>query len=306
MPNNPLKSHADSRKERIDSLAATAGGGTVAGAGEIEEAPGVSLIASAWRRLRRNPVFLIGAGITLAFVVLAIVAPWVAPHDPTQGLLLDKVRTLTPEDYTRQFPMGLGSLARTLTHVMGSEWYYVQRMLDREVPPYEQWPIKDENPPAFSVIDEHWKGVAEGTRAAIRTLDETGITRAAHPARAAAPPPRHRVPPEPSSRPQARSRSGQPRHRQGGGGFAEIGQHRARQKRPHRQPTVPPPPPAQAETHPHRWTGTRQASPCPCSWRATPPKRTAARLPSPSPDTRSPILRLCTAEPISTISPAYS
>jgi peptide/nickel transport system permease protein len=95
MNRNPLKAQADRRKERIDTLAATAGGGTVTTAGEVEEAPGVSLIASAWRRLRRNPVFLIGAGITLAFVVLAIIAPWIAPHDPTDGLLLDKVRQQT-------------------------------------------------------------------------------------------------------------------------------------------------------------------------------------------------------------------
>jgi peptide/nickel transport system permease protein len=114
--NNPLKSQADRRKERIDSLAATAGGGTVTGAGEIEEAPGVSLIASAWRRLRRNPVFLIGAAITLAFVVLAIIAPLVAPHDPTEGLLLDKVRQQSnpipgPEP---GFPLGADNRGRDL------------------------------------------------------------------------------------------------------------------------------------------------------------------------------------------------
>jgi uncharacterized damage-inducible protein DinB len=90
-----------------------------------------------------------------------------------RGKVLDKVRALDDAAYTRFFPIGLGSLARTLTHIMGSEWYYVQRMLDREVPPYEQWGIKDEQPPAFSVIDEHWRGVAEGTRAAIRALDES-------------------------------------------------------------------------------------------------------------------------------------
>jgi peptide/nickel transport system permease protein len=114
--NNPLKSHADRRKERIDNLAATAGGGTVTAAGEVEETPGVSLIASAWRRLRRNPVFLVGAGITLAFIVLAIISPWIAPHDPTQGLLLDKVRTQTnpipgPEP---GFPLGADNRGRDL------------------------------------------------------------------------------------------------------------------------------------------------------------------------------------------------
>jgi peptide/nickel transport system permease protein len=113
---NPLKSQADRRKERIDSLAATADGGTVTGAGEVEEAPGVSLIASAWRRLRRNPVFLVGAAITLAFVVLAMISPWIAPHDPTQGLLLDKVRTQSnpipgPEP---GFPLGADNRGRDL------------------------------------------------------------------------------------------------------------------------------------------------------------------------------------------------
>jgi peptide/nickel transport system permease protein len=116
VPHNPLKSHADSRKERIDSLAATAGGTTVSGAGEVEETPGVSLIASAWRRLRRNPVFLIGAAITVAFVVLAIISPWIAPHDPSEGLLLDKVRQQSnpvpgPEP---GFPLGADSRGRDL------------------------------------------------------------------------------------------------------------------------------------------------------------------------------------------------
>jgi len=96
---NPM----DRRKQRIDELAASSAGprpgsGTTAAgvlvddAGTVDEAPGVSLIASAWRRLRRDPVFLVGAGITLVFVVFAIISPWIAPHDPAAGLLLDKVR----------------------------------------------------------------------------------------------------------------------------------------------------------------------------------------------------------------------
>ena len=97
MSNNPLKSHSDRRKQRIDDLAASAGdtaGGldTVTAAGTVEEAPGVSLIASAWRRLRRNPVFLVGATITLIFIILALISPWIAPHDPAAQPLLDKVR----------------------------------------------------------------------------------------------------------------------------------------------------------------------------------------------------------------------
>ena len=73
------------RRGRIDELAARA----------VGEEPGISLLRSAWQRLRHNPVFLIGAGITLAFVVLAIIAPWIAPWDPTAAPLLDKVRPQT-------------------------------------------------------------------------------------------------------------------------------------------------------------------------------------------------------------------
>jgi peptide/nickel transport system permease protein len=98
---NPM----DNRKRRIDELAASSAAprpsdrdqepGTVIvvdDAGTVDEAPGVSLIASAWRRLRRDPVFLVGAAITLVFIIFAIISPWIAPHDPAAGLLLDKVR----------------------------------------------------------------------------------------------------------------------------------------------------------------------------------------------------------------------
>lgn len=86
----------DRKKQRIDDLAATAGaprgGVIVSEAGAMDEAPGVSLLASAWSRLRRNPVFLLGLGITTLFVLLAVFSRWIAPHDPTVGYLLDKVR----------------------------------------------------------------------------------------------------------------------------------------------------------------------------------------------------------------------
>jgi peptide/nickel transport system permease protein len=75
-------SYGDRRKQRLDALAtATA-----------DEEGGVSLILSAWRRLRRNPVFLVGLAITVTFVVLAIVAPWLAPYDPAARPLLDDIR----------------------------------------------------------------------------------------------------------------------------------------------------------------------------------------------------------------------
>lgn len=122
---NPIKKFGDVRKERIDALAAAAapspavvpaGSVTVAESGTIGHEPGVSLIASAWNRLRRNPVFLLGAGITVLFLLVAIFAPWIAPKDPTVGYLLDKVRPQTnpipgPEP---GFPLGADNRGRDL------------------------------------------------------------------------------------------------------------------------------------------------------------------------------------------------
>lgn len=79
-------SYGQRRKDRIDQLAS---------AGAVDDEPGVSLIRSAWARLRRNPIFLIGAFITVAFIVLAIISPWIAPWDVTATPLLDKVRPQT-------------------------------------------------------------------------------------------------------------------------------------------------------------------------------------------------------------------
>jgi peptide/nickel transport system permease protein len=98
--------YADHRRARIDELAAHS----------LDDTPGVSLIASAWRRLRRNPVFWVGFAITVVFVVLAVISPWIAPHDPSAAPLLDKVRPQSnpvpgPEP---GFPLGADDRGRDL------------------------------------------------------------------------------------------------------------------------------------------------------------------------------------------------
>jgi len=104
------------KKERIDALAAS--GATVSDAGTVDEKPGVSLIASAWKRLRRDRIFLIGLTITIIFVLVAIFAPLIAPHDPTKPIpeLIAKVRRQTnpipgPEP---GFPLGADDRGRDL------------------------------------------------------------------------------------------------------------------------------------------------------------------------------------------------
>ncbi len=63
------------RKKRLDDLADS----------------GVSLSTDAWRRLRRNPVFLLGGAIITVFVLVAIFADLLAPQDASVTMLADQV-----------------------------------------------------------------------------------------------------------------------------------------------------------------------------------------------------------------------
>ncbi|WP_298890280.1 ABC transporter permease [uncultured Serinicoccus sp.] len=102
-----MTSYGDTKKARIDSLAE---------AGALSDEEGVSLWRSAWLRLRRDPVFLIGATIITAFVLLAIIAPWLAPHDPAARLLIGEVsRQSNPVPEPRPgFPLGADDRGRDL------------------------------------------------------------------------------------------------------------------------------------------------------------------------------------------------
>lgn len=89
----------------------------------------------------------------------------------SRSFVLDRVRPLTAEQYGQTFAIGLGSLARTLTHIMSCEWYYVERMMRQETPAYPHWPICDEKPPAFAVLEAAWAGQVVRTRAAIEAIN---------------------------------------------------------------------------------------------------------------------------------------
>lgn len=89
-----------------------------------------------------------------------------------RGKVFDVVRSLTAEQYLQQFSIGLNSVGRTLTHTMICEWAYIQRMQGFDLPPYETWPIQDEKPPPFSVIEETWTKQAVDTRAAVEAVSD--------------------------------------------------------------------------------------------------------------------------------------
>ncbi len=70
------------KRDRIDQLVAAS----------AENSRGTSQWAMTWRRLRSDKLFMVGLVITVAFVLLAVIGPWIAPHPPEARLLLDQIR----------------------------------------------------------------------------------------------------------------------------------------------------------------------------------------------------------------------
>ena len=66
----------------------------------------------AFRRLRRDPMAIIGALLVLLFVLVAIFAPLLAPHDPNEQLLIGEVRPDFIPGAQPGFPLGADQLGR--------------------------------------------------------------------------------------------------------------------------------------------------------------------------------------------------
>jgi peptide/nickel transport system permease protein len=66
--------------------------------------------ATVWQRLRRDPV-AIGAGTVLLLIFgMAIFAPWVAPADPLEGSIINRLKPIGTEGY----PLGADELGRDM------------------------------------------------------------------------------------------------------------------------------------------------------------------------------------------------
>ncbi len=91
------------RKQRIDALVNA-------------DDEGSSLLKDAWSRLRSSPLFWVGAVIVGLFLVLAIIGPWIAPHDPGAQLLIGQTSRARNAIAPSQpgFPLGGDTQGRDL------------------------------------------------------------------------------------------------------------------------------------------------------------------------------------------------
>jgi len=79
-------------------------------------APSASLSWSraVWKRLRRNRLAMFGLFIIVTFVVLAVLAPWIAPYDPTQSSFAKRLAGPSKEHWLGNDELGRDLFSRLL------------------------------------------------------------------------------------------------------------------------------------------------------------------------------------------------
>jgi peptide/nickel transport system permease protein len=74
----------------------------------VERSPGYW--AGVLGRLRRDKVAMVALVIVLALILMALLAPWIAPNDPTRGSMIRRLRPIG----TPGFPLGTDELGRDM------------------------------------------------------------------------------------------------------------------------------------------------------------------------------------------------
>jgi peptide/nickel transport system permease protein len=74
----------------------------------VEKSPGYW--SGVLRRFRRDPVAMVALAVVLALILMALLAPWVAPADPYRSSMLRRLRPIG----TPGFPLGTDELGRDM------------------------------------------------------------------------------------------------------------------------------------------------------------------------------------------------
>ena len=86
----------------------------------------------------------------------------------------DAARTLTAEQFTREFPIGIGSVRNTLIHLLGAERIWIAVV--EESDPAVTMPTATDLP-TMAAIDEAWPAVHARWDAYLDRLDEHELSR---------------------------------------------------------------------------------------------------------------------------------
>jgi uncharacterized damage-inducible protein DinB len=94
--------------------------------------------------------------------------------------LFEWVRPLSQDQYTKQFPFGLGTLRKTLIEIAGVELMYSKRLRGEPLPPQMGWPpdfpYSETKQPAFADLERIWTAQAPQTRATLAGISDWAQT----------------------------------------------------------------------------------------------------------------------------------
>lgn len=81
-----------------------------------------------------------------------------------RGRLLDWVRPLSMEQYTKAFPFGKKTIRDTLVEIPLAEWLYGMRLIGETIPPREQQPFVKYYQTELAPLEDAWRELADRTR----------------------------------------------------------------------------------------------------------------------------------------------
>jgi uncharacterized damage-inducible protein DinB len=82
--------------------------------------------------------------------------------------LLDWVRPLTMEQYTKEFPFGRKTIRDTLVEIPHAEWLYGMRLIGEPTPPREEQPFVTYYQTAVAPLETAWRELEDRTRRILR------------------------------------------------------------------------------------------------------------------------------------------
>ena len=82
--------------------------------------------------------------------------------------LLEWVRPLSLEQYTKEFSFGRKTVRDTLVEIPLAEWNYGSRLIGESIPPREQHPIVKYYQTEFAPLEGAWRELADRTRGILR------------------------------------------------------------------------------------------------------------------------------------------